>query len=61
MEKLTLITIEEFAELAHIGIEKAREIYNMPDFPSCDYGRQKFAEVHAVEKYFSIPRRRNNL
>ena len=34
------------------------ELYNKKDFPSCDYGREKIAEINAVRNYFSVPRRK---
>lgn len=34
------------------------KMFNRPDFPSCDYGKEKVVELTAFRKYFSEPRRK---
>ena len=35
-----------------------KNLFNRPDFPSCDFGKEKKAEITAVINYFSVPRRK---
>lgn len=55
---LQFITIEEFAKISGWGICAVQDLYNRDDFPSCDFGKRKVAEVSAVKHYFSVPRRK---
>lgn len=55
---LRFITIREFMEISGWSQTTVQRLYNRPDFPSCNYGREKIAEVHALIKYFSVPRRK---
>lgn len=57
-EKLKFITIKEFAKASGMNEQTVQHLFNRPDFPSCDFGKSKIAEVEAVKKYFSVPRRR---
>ena len=37
------------------GNKKANEIImKRPDFPSCDFGKEKVIEIHALVNYFSV-------
>ncbi len=54
--KINFITPAELAEKMHCTSQKAREIFNRKDFPACNYGKVKVAEVGAVIKYFSVRR-----
>lgn len=55
---LRFITIREFMEMSGWSQTTVQQLYNRPDFPSCNYGKEKIAEVHALIKYFSVPRRK---
>lgn len=57
-QQLQFITIREFAKITGISEPTVQEIFRRPDFPSCDYGKSKIAEINAVRKYFSVPRRK---
>ena len=35
-----------------------QELYNTPEFPATNLGKEKKAEVHAILNYFSVPRRK---
>lgn len=60
MEKdLNFITIKDFSLLTGWSIRTCQNVFNLPDFPSSDYGKEKIAEVEAVRKFFEQPRRRN--
>lgn len=55
---LGFITIAKMAELTGWSKKTVEELYNRRDFPSCDFGKSKVAEVNAVKEYFSVPRRK---
>lgn len=55
---LRFITIREMAELTGWSITTVKKLYNRPDFPCCDFGKEKMAEINAVIKYFSVPRKK---
>jgi len=49
---LRFISIKEFSKITGWGERTVQELYNRPDFPSTDYGKEKKAEVHAIIEYF---------
>ena len=51
-------SIKEFSQLWGCSPETARQVYNMPNFPSCNYGKEKKALGSAIRKFFEVPRRR---
>ena len=55
---INFISIKEFSEITGWGEKTVQELYNRPDFPSTNFGREKKAEVHAIIQYFSVPRRK---
>lgn len=55
---LQFITIKQFTELTGWSTKTVQDLYNRPDFPSCDYGKQKVAEIDAIKDYFKVPRKR---
>lgn len=55
---LTFITIPELAKITGWSRKIVNDLYNRKDFPSCDFGKQKIAELNAVREYFSVPRRK---
>ena len=42
---LRFITIEEFSNITGWSIPTVQKLYNRPDFPSTDYGKEKKAEI----------------
>ena len=55
-KKIQFITIKEFAELSGWSLPTVQKIFNRKDFPACDYGKEKIAEISAVKEYFSVRR-----
>lgn len=55
---LSFISIKEFARLSGWSEPTVQDLFNRADFPSCDFGKTKIAEISAVKKYFSVPRRK---
>lgn len=57
-KNLKFYNIKEFSKIIGWSEKKVSELYRRPDFPSCDFGKEKVAEINAIRKYFSIPRRK---
>lgn len=55
---LCFIGIADIMERTGWSKKTVQELFNRPDFPSTDFGKEKKAEIHAVIKYFSVPRRK---
>lgn len=58
LNKLVFVTIEDVCKSTGWSAVTVQNLFNRKDFPSCDYGKTKIAEVSAVKKYFSVPRRK---
>jgi len=52
------LTIKEVVALTGWSIRTVQDLFNIPDFPSCDYGKEKIVEKNAFLKFFDTPRRR---
>lgn len=59
VQKLMFLTIKETEKLTGWSNKTVQNLFNRPDFPSCDFGKEKIVEVNAMRNYFSVPRRRN--
>ena len=57
---IQFVSIKDFMELTGWSEKTVQEIYNKPDFPSTDFGKEKKAEVHAIIEYFKVPRRKKD-
>ena len=55
---IQFVSIKEFMDLTGWSEKTVQELYNKPDFPCTDFGKEKKAEVHAVIEYFKVPRRK---
>ena len=56
--KLRFITIRDMQKATGWSLTTVQELFRMKDFPCCDYGKEKVAEINAVIKFFSVPRRK---
>lgn len=56
---LKFLTIKDVVAATGWSFPTVRDLFNRPDFPSCDFGKEKVVEIHAALKYFSVPRRRD--
>ena len=56
---IQFVAIKEVSNMTGWSEKTVQELYNRPDFPSTDFGKEKKAEVHAIIKYFEVPRRKN--
>lgn len=55
---IQFISIKEFSKMTGWSEKTVQELYNKPNFPSTDFGKEKKAEVHAIIDYFKVPRRK---
>ena len=51
-----LYTTEDFAEFRKCSLRTAQAIYNAPDFPAEDYGKEKVALGSAIREWYSKKR-----
>ncbi len=56
--KLQFISIKDFMEITGWSEPTVQYLFNKPDFPCTNYGKEKKAEIHAIINYFSVPRRK---
>lgn len=45
---IKFITIKEFAQIRHCSEQVAQRIFNLPDFPSENYAKQKAVEIRGL-------------
>lgn len=55
---LTFVGVKDMCEATGWSEPTVKNLFNRPDFPSCDFGKEKKAEITAVINYFSVPRRK---
>lgn len=55
---LKFLTIKDIVKATGWSVITVQQLFNRPDFPSCDFGREKVVEIHAALQYFSVPRRK---
>ena len=60
VDKLRFVTVKEFASITGWAPATVQNLFNRPDFPTCDYGKEKIALLSAVIKYFEVPRRKGD-
>jgi len=49
----------EFAELRNCSVPTAQQIYNLEDFPSENYGKEKVALGSAIRKWYEVKRKKD--
>ena len=55
-KKMHFVTIKEFAEMRGCSISTAQAIFNLPDFPSEDFGKEKVVSLEALKKFYMTKR-----
>lgn len=55
---IQFVSVKDFMEMSGWSEKTVQKLYNRPDFPSTNLGKEKQAELNAVIKYFSVPRRK---
>lgn len=58
VKAIKFISTDEFSKITGWSTPTVLKVFNRPDFPSTDFGKEKLVEVNALIKYFSIPRRK---
>lgn len=58
VKALQFVTINDVVKATGWTKSTVCALFNRADFPSCDFGKTKVAELSAVIKYFSVPRRK---
>ncbi len=51
-------SIKEFTHIIGWSENKVQDLYNIEDFPSCNFGKEKKALGSAIITFFSVPRRK---
>lgn len=59
-KKMQFITIKEFAEMRGCSIKIAQDIFNLPDFPSEDFGKEKVVYIGALKNWYMQQRKKVN-
>ncbi len=58
VKALRFVTINDVVKATGWTKGTVCALFNRADFPSCDFGKTKVAELSAVIKSFSVPRRK---
>ena len=58
VDRITFLTISDVMKLTGWSRPTVEKTFNRPDFPSCDFGKEKIVELTALRDYFSVPRRK---
>lgn len=59
-KKMHFVTIKEFAEMRGCSIKIAQDIFNLHDFPSEDFGKEKVVSIEALRNWYMTKRSKNN-
>lgn len=51
-KQLHFVTIKEFAEMRGCSLAIAQRIFNLPDFPSEDFGKEKVVSIEALRDFY---------
>ncbi len=55
-KKMHFVTIKEFAEMRGCSIKISQDIFNLPDFPSEDFGKEKVVSLEALREFYMTKR-----
>lgn len=55
-KKIHFVTIKEFAEMRGCSLAVAQRIFNLPDFPSEDFGKEKVVSIEALKEFYMTKR-----
>ena len=51
-KKIHFVTIKEFAKMRGCSLAVAQRIFNLPDFPSEDFGKEKVVSLEALRNFY---------
>lgn len=55
-KQMHFVTIKEFAEMRGCSRKIAQDIFNLPDFPSEDFGKEKVVSIEALRNWYMTKR-----
>lgn len=59
-KKIHFVTIKEFAEMRGCSIKIAQDIFNLSDFPSEDFGKEKVVSIEALRNFYMQKRKKSD-
>lgn len=54
------LSVEDVAEKTGWSVKAVQKLFNMPDFPSTDFGKRKIVLASSLAAYFSVRRERSD-
>ena len=60
IKKIHFVTIKEFAVMRGCSLKIAGDIFNLPDFPSEDFGKEKVVSIEALRNYYLKKHRKSD-
>lgn len=55
-KQLHFVTVKELAEMKHCSIKTAQDLFNLHDFPSEDFGKEKVVLLEALKNWYMTKR-----
>ena len=59
-KKLHFITIKDLAEMRNCSIKVAQDMFNLHDFPSEDFGKEKVVLIEALKEWYMSKRNKSD-
>lgn len=59
-KQMHFVTIKEFAEMRGCSMSVAQRIYNLSDFPSEDFGKEKVVSIEALRNWYMQKRKKSD-
>lgn len=59
-KQMNFVTIKEFAEMRGCSRKIAQDIFNLPDFPSEDFGKEKVVSIEALRNWYMQKRKKSD-
>lgn len=59
-KQLYFVNIKEFAEMRNCSLKTAQDIFNLPDFPSEDFGKEKVVSIEALRNWYMTKRNKKD-
>lgn len=55
-KQVHFVTVKELAEMHRCSISTAQTLFNLPDFPSEDFGKEKVVLLEALKNFYMTKR-----
>ena len=59
-KQLHFITIREFAKMRGCSVKIAQDLFNLHDFPSEDFGKEKVVTIEALRNWYMQKRKKSD-